>query len=237
MKKIVGILLFVLMTVAGYGFHIMPDGFEKRIDNGQGYQEFYFPNSGSETIRYKFTATPGSHVRGDMSRWVEFYPKVLTVRPGETGLLKVFAKSPVGTPEGEYGFHLDAMPIPVPKIGKDGKEIKANVGVKINASVEMIGYVGDLRPKLSLESYKVYDDNGKTKIDIAIKNDSPKRGVEYGVEIRGKNNSSVRRTLGRIYEGQTMKTTLELPGMKTRHPYEIEIYEDINYTAINKIKI
>ena len=235
-KVIIGILMGIIFNL-GFGFHIMPDGFEKRIDNGDGYQEFYFPNNSLETIRYKFSATPGSSVRKDMSQWVEFYPKVLTIKPGETGILKVYAKAPKTAEDGEYGFHLDSMPITVPKIGKDGKEIKANVGVKIRASIEMIGYVGDLKPILRVESYKIYEKDDKTKMDLNIRNMTPKRGVEYGVQIRGKNNTTVRKTIGRIYENQSMNITVDLDGMKKVHPYEIEIYEDINYTAISKIKI
>ncbi|MDX8335208.1 hypothetical protein [Candidatus Cetobacterium colombiensis] len=200
MKKLIT-LFFTIFNLISYSFHIMPDGFEKRIDNGQGYQEFYFPNNGLETLRYKFSASPGSDIRGDMSQWVEFYPKVLTVKPGETGLLKVFAKAPKQAKEGEYGFHLDSSLISIPNMKKDGSGIKSNVGIKINTSLEMIGYVGNLEPEIKIEKYRVYEENGKTKLDISIKNPSDKRGVEFGIQVKGKKNSLVRNTLGRIYEG------------------------------------
>ncbi|MGL5593198.1 MAG: hypothetical protein ACRDDH_15230, partial [Cetobacterium sp.] len=64
-----------------------------------------------------------------------------------------------------------------------------------------------------------------------------KRGVEFGIQVKGKNNTLVRNTLGRIYAEENKKITLELNGMKKNHPYEIEIFEDINYRTINKIKI
>ncbi|MGL4902498.1 MAG: hypothetical protein ACRC3I_05470, partial [Cetobacterium sp.] len=70
-----------------------------------------------------------------------------------------------------------------------------------------------------------------------LKNPSDKRGVEFGIQVKGKNNTLVRNTLGRIYAEENKKITLELNGMKKNHPYEIEIFEDINYRTINKIKI
>ena len=236
MKKLIT-LFFIILNIISYSFHIMPDGFEKRIDNGEGYQEFYFPNNGLETLRYKFAVSPGSNIRGDMSQWVEFYPKVLTVKPGETGLLKVFAKAPKEAKDGEYGFHLDSSLISIPNIKKDRTGIKSNVGIRINASLEMIGYIGNLEPLIKVDNYKIYEENGKTKLDIALKNPSDKRGVEFGIQVKGKNNTLVRNTLGRIYAEENKKITLELNGMKKNHPYEIEIFEDINYRTINKIKI
>ena len=236
MKRLIG-FLYIIITIITYSFHIMPDGFEKRIDNGEGYQEFYFPNNGLETLRYKFKMSPGSDIRGDMSPWIEFYPKVLTVKPGETGLLKVFAKAPKSAEDGEYGFHLDSSLISIPNIRKDGTGLKSNVGIRINASLEMIGYVGNLDPALEIEEYKIYEKNGITKLDIRIKNPSDKRGVEFGIQVKGKNNTLIRNTLGRIYQEEIKKITLDLDGMKKNQPYEIEIYEDINYKTINKIKI
>lgn len=236
MKKLIAVF-FTMLSLISYSFHIMPDGFEKRIDNGEGYQEFYFPNNGLETLRYKFDVSPGSDIRGDMSPWVEFYPKVLTVKPGETGLLKVFAKSPKSTKDGEYGFHLDSSVITVPSLNRGEKGIKSNVGIRIKASLEMIGYVGDLEPVIDIESHRVYRENGKTKLEMVLKNPSDKRGVEFGVQVKGRNNTSVRNTLGRIYQERSRKITLDLEGMELKDPYEIEIFEDINYKTINKIKI
>ena len=237
MKKIIMAVLGLFMYVAGYGFYMMPDGFEKRIDKGDGYQEFHFPNNTDRTMRYKFSATPGSKGRGDMSQWVEFYPKVLTIKPRETGLLKVYAKSPEGTPEGENGFHLESVPVDIPQIGKDGQEIRASVGMKIATALEMIGYVGDLEPKLQILNHRIYKEGGETKMDVTIKNNTPKRGVEYGIEVKGKNRVTMRINVGRIREGETSTVTLELKNMKEKDPYEINIFEDLSYKNLVKMDI
>lgn len=237
MKKFLIAIMGLFMYVVGFGFHIMPDSFEKRIDNGNGYQEFHFPNNSDRTIRYKFTAIPGSPGRGDMSQWVEFYPRVLTVRPKETGMLKVYAKSPAGTPDGEYGFHLETVPVDIPQIGKDGQEIRASVGMKIATAIEMIGYVGNLEPKLELLSHRIFEENGETKLEITLKNHTPKRGVEYGIEVKGKNRVNMRMEVGRIRIDETSTLVFDLKNMSEKDPYEINIFEDITYKNLVKMKI
>lgn len=236
MKKILIVFYFVIISIS-YSFHIVPTAFERNIDKGDGYQEFNFPNNSLETMRYKFSVSSGSKGRGDMSPWVEVFPEVLTIKPGETGVLKVYARSPEGTPIGEYGFHLDSTPVSIPKVGKDGKTIEANIGVKLAVSLEMIGYVGDLKPQLKILKHRIFEDNGKTKLEVTVKNNSPKRGVEYGFEVKGKNNSSVRKLVGRIYENQTVTTTFDLEGMKKGQPYELTIFEDISNAELEKIKL
>ncbi|MGL4866830.1 MAG: hypothetical protein ACRC4T_27350 [Cetobacterium sp.] len=236
MKKLI-LFLCLIVSCITFSFHIVPSGFEKRIDNGEGYQEFYFPNKSSKVMRYKFEVTPGSEIRGDMSPWVEIYPKILTIKPGETGMLKVYAKAPKNTPDGEYGFFLYCIPIAVPTLGKEGEKIEPNVAIKILASIEMVGYVGNLEPNLKIVNHRIFQENDVTKLEIKVKNDSIKRGVDYLVEIKGKNNTTTLVNLGRIYEGQTKTSTVELKNMKLKDPYEIKIIEDINYKEILKMKI
>ncbi|MGL5189624.1 MAG: hypothetical protein ACRC7S_08215 [Cetobacterium sp.] len=236
MKYIIFYLLLMLNTLS-YSFHIMPDIFEKRIDAGRGYSEFYFPNNGTETIRYKFSVEPGSSVRGDMSKWVDLYPKVLTVKSGDVGVLKVYAKSPAGTPIGEYGFHLNCVPVNIPNLEKGVTGVKANTGVNISASLELIGYVGDIPPKINLAKRELFTEDGKTKMRVTFKNESLKRGVEYGVEIKGRNKTVFRNSMGRIYENQTVTKVLNLEGMKIKDPYELTIYEEVTNLPIHKIKL
>lgn len=238
MKKYIVLIMWTIFYTLSYTFHIMPDSFEKRIDNGNGYQEFHFPNSSDKTIRYKFSALPGSPGRGDMSEWVEFYPRVLTIRAKETGLLRVYARSPEGTPEGEYGFHLETVPVDIPQLSKEGvMEVRASVGMKIATSLEMLGYVGNLEAKLEMLSHRVFQENGETKLEITLKNHTAKRGVEYGIEVKGRNRVNMRMEVGRIRIGETSTLVFDLKNMKEKDPYEINIFEDISYKNLVKITI
>ncbi|MGL4947377.1 MAG: hypothetical protein ACRC4X_06960 [Cetobacterium sp.] len=237
MRKKIFTLLFLILSLLTFSFQMSPISFEKRIDDGKGFKEFYFPNTGNKTIRYKFSCLPGSAHRGDMSSWVEVYPKVLTIKPEQTGILKVYVEAPKGTGDGEYGFFLDAMPIEILDKQETTKDISAASAVKIRAAIELVGYVGDLKPELKIEKTKVYQKNGKTNLDTTIKNLSSKRGAELTLIVKGKNNTVVRKELGRVGKSGTIDTTILLDTMKNSDPYEIELVESSNNNSVLKIKI
>lgn len=231
------ILVFFIVSLVTFSFQMSPISFEKRIDNGQGFKEFYFPNTGNKTIRYKFTPLPGSVHRGDMSKWVELYPKILTIKPEETGVLKVFIQAPKEAPEGEYGFLLDSLPIEVLDKDEQSKDIKAASTVKIRTAIELVGYIGDIRPILKLEKYKIFSKDKNIDIDFIFKNNSDKRGVELTALIKGKNNKVIRRDLGRVGKSKELETIIELKGVSERDFYELEIVETSTNISLLKTKI
>lgn len=237
MRKNSLILVFFIVSLVTFSFQMSPISFEKRIDKGQGFKEFYFPNTGNKTIRYKFTSLPGSAHRGDMSKWVELYPKILTIKPEQTGVLKVFVQAPKETPEGEYGFLLDSLPIEVLDKDEQSKDIKAASTVKIRAAIELVGYVGDIKPILKLEKYKISSKGKNIDIDFILKNNSDKRGVELTALIKGKNNKTLRRDLGRIGKSKELETAIELKGVSERDFYELEIIETSTNISLLKTKI
>ena len=237
MKKLI-ILLGMFGSLVSYGFHMLPSGFDKRIDNGSGYMEYYFPNAGNKTIRYKFSSLPGSEHRGDMSEWVELYPKILTIRPEETGVLKVFIEPPKGIADGEYGFFLDAMPIEVIERGKaeEGK-IGASPSVKIRASIELVGYVGDLKGDLDLVSKKLYTKNGKNYLEVKVKNKTLKRGLTLEAKVKGSNDRVKTQLMGRLVENGQLISTIELDTLEGKRPVEIEFLEEIDKNLIKKYRL
>ncbi|MGL5279115.1 MAG: hypothetical protein ACRC8M_08620 [Cetobacterium sp.] len=237
MRKRICFIYFFILSLVAFSFQMSPIFFEKRIDDGKGFREFYFPNTGNKTIRYKFTPLPGSSHRGDMSKWVELYPKVLTIKPEQVGVLKVFVQAPKGTPEGEYGFLLDSLPIEVLDKSEESSDIKAASAVKIRAAIELVGYVGDIKPQLKLEQSKVYLKDKNVNLDLSFKNLSDKRGVELTAVIKGKNDKVLRRDLGRIGKNGEVKTTIDLKGMSEKDPYEIELIEASTNISILKAKI
>lgn len=237
MRKNSLILIFFIVSLVTFSFQMSPISFEKRIDKGQGFKEFYFPNTGNKTIRYKFTPLPGSAHRGDMSKWVELYPKILTIKPEQTGVLKVFVQAPKETPEGEYGFLLDSLPIEVLDKDEQSKDIKAASAVKIRAAIELVGYVGDIKPILKLEKYKVSSKGKNTDVDFILKNDSSKRGVELTALVKGKNDKIIRKDLGRIGKIGELKGNIELKDMIEKDIYEVDFIETSTNVSILKVKI
>lgn len=237
MKKSIFIINFFFITLIAYSFQMTPISFEKNIDKENGFKEFYFPNNSSKTIRYKFSILPGSSNRKDMSKWIEYYPKVLIIKPEEVGVLKIFVKSPKETQEGEYGFFLDILPIDILSKDLEEEKIKAASSIKIRAAVEMVGYVGDIEPEIVISSYRVYSENSKEQLETIIENSSNKRGGEITLLIKGKNSQLIRKDLGRISKNGKLKIITELKGIKKRDLYELEIIETLTNKTLKKINI
>ncbi len=234
MKRLI-LLIGIMMSVLSYGFYMIPAGFDKRIDNGEGYMEYRFPNPGNKTIRYKFEALPGSAHRKDMSKWTEIYPKILTIKPEQTGVLKVFVEAPKGAAEGEYGFFLDAMPIEVIERGKaEEGQVAAGSAVKIRAAIELVGYVGDLKANVELVNKKIYEKDGKKYMDITLKNRTSKRGLTLEARVKGSNNKIKSQLLGRLVANGEITTTIPLEELKGARPAEIEFVEEIGQNTVKK---
>ena len=82
MKKIKYLLfiLLVILSTASYAMKLRPIGFDKRIDEGNGFQEFTVTNTSSEIMRFKaFVKSTGKDT--DISKLISIYPKVFTVEP------------------------------------------------------------------------------------------------------------------------------------------------------------
>lgn len=237
MRKKLGLLYFLLINLVAFGFQMSPISFEKRIDQGRGFEEFYFPNNGTKAIRYKFDSLPGSAHRGDMSQWVELYPKILTIRPEEVGVLKVYVQSPEGTPEGEYGFFLDALPIEVLDKSEYVKDIQAASAVKIRAAIEMVGYVGDIQPELKLQSKYIYTKDRKLNIDMELRNLSDKRGAEITAVVKGFDGVLERKDVGRIGIKGELRSNIELDIIKENQLVGIDFVESSTNISILKVDL
>lgn len=229
---------FLLIISSTFSFHITPTFFEKRIDGPGGYQEFILKNTSTETLRYKIAFLPGLGKFGHMDKWVEYNPKIITIKPQSQSILKVYVKAPKGTPEGEYSTLLNARTIPVPKLEKQPNEVAAAARLGLNISVEIVGHVGDLVANLDVTNLKVSEDgNGKAIVTFDIKNNTPKRGVYYSVEILESNQNFETVEKGRIGVGKTDKVKITLDKMKKRDVVGVRIRETATRKEITNKKL
>ncbi|MHA4990821.1 fimbrial biogenesis chaperone [Cetobacterium somerae] len=145
MKKITMIItIFILIVSNIFCFDINTTLFDKRVDNGDGYKEIVFKNKYPESVRYKVKVIKSDDNKKDMSSWVEISPAVLNIGPLSERVLKIFAKSPNGTKEGEYSFKLQIEPIVIPTISKVKEAgVKGNSSISFVPIIEMFGYVGN----------------------------------------------------------------------------------------------
>lgn len=183
MKKII-FLILMIFSINIFGFQISPDYFEQRFDGEGAFQEYTLKNESSGTIRYRFNALPAATKEKNMADWVTIQPKNMILKPGESKQIKVFAKAPEGTPIGDYAFYLAVESITIPELLKTDKEnqsleVKNSMG--INISIQMFGWVGNLPAKVKVDGLNIYEKDKELYIKGSIKNETPKRFVNYKI--------------------------------------------------------
>ena len=231
------LLFFLLIFYTTIPFHIAPTFFEKRIDAGGGYQEFIMYNNSTKTQRFKVTVLPGTgEFNGHMDKWIEYNPKIITIKPKSQSAIKVYIKAPKGTPEGEYSTFLNFKSVPVPDITKDdGKTAAAAANIGLNINMEVVGYVGDLKSKLEITNLKVTENNeGQAVVSFKVKNNTLKRGIWYNIDVMSGNESHESVEKGRIGIGKTDEVTLTMKNMKKRDVVGVRLRDSSTYEDITK---
>lgn len=168
------IFIFLGTTQMIFSMSIGPIYFSQRIDGNGGYQEYEIDNPTFSNKRYKIqllSSAENKKERDEINKWIEVYPKVLTVPPKSTGKIKVLIKASSNAKVGEYEFTLLPTPITIPTLenSKNDKKI-ANVAVKapLHFSMGLKGYVGDLGSlEKDLKIEKVKTNSG---LKVKIKN-------------------------------------------------------------------
>lgn len=233
-------LLMLLFYTTTFSFHITPTFFEQRIDKSGGYQEFILTNNSTKTQRFKVTALPGTgRYNGDSDKWIEYSPKIITIKPQSKSVLKVFIKAPKNTEEGEYSSFLNFVSVPVPELEKsDGQTVAAAARMGLDVSIEIIGYVGNLKPKLEIVDIKTSENSdGKTELAFKVKNNTDKRGVWYNVDVLRGNENYESMERGRIGVGKSDEFKMVLKDMKRKDIVGVRLRESSTYEEITKKKM
>ena len=154
------ILLFFIFSINILAYtNISPLNFDKRIDGEGGYKEYTLFNNTKKRLTYKIYVEKKQN-NFDMTEWVELYPKVISLRAGESRKIKVLITSPSGLPEGEYLTNLCVKEIETP--GEVNKDVK----IFTNLKIELAGYIGDLKPILEIKKI----DKNNNIININLRN-------------------------------------------------------------------
>lgn len=189
LKASISIFLFLCISLSSYSFRLDNIYYNQRIDGEDGgYREFYIVNQYLQKQRYKINILPGND--NDGSKFVEVYPKVITVDPKGKGTVKVFMKAPKGTKIGEYKFNLQFQPINIPTLAKNKDGLTTGTAnINIAPVIELKGYVGDVdfSKVLDFKDLKIeYKENKGVVVTGKISNNSH-AGIDFGAEAYGKN--------------------------------------------------
>lgn len=153
------ILMFLFLSLKVFAYiNITPITFDERIDKDGGAKNYIISNSSKKIKRYRVYVEPVEE-KNDMTNWVEWYPKSLSLKPGESKEIKVLITAPSDAKRGEYTTKLCVKELETPMH-------KENINILTNLKMELAGYVGDIEPKILVKE-QIAD---KNKLRITIKN-------------------------------------------------------------------
>lgn len=138
-----------------------------------------------------------------------FYPKIMSVEPGQEGLIRVGLKAPVGPTERTYRLFIEEMPGPPVPRTESGAQI--NVLLRFGAPI----FVAPQQPRDGLEMAAPQVEKGT--LTFKVRNSGNRHQVVQGIDIKGHDGQGAEvfaLTLADRYllTGTTKSYTASIPG-------------------------
>ena len=238
-RKIFLTFLFFMIWVCSFSYiNLSPTTLDKNIKAG-AYQEFNLYNDTTIPFRYKITpvAMTDNELVKDMSKWVEVYPKIVTVNPTESKKFKVYIKADKNAETGDYGTFLNIRQMSAPKLkGEEEQNIGAGMVIMVNLNMGIYGYVGEKEPKIETTEPTVYKKGEKSFLKMKLANKT-NRLIRVKVEVEGKRNYFY--TIGetRAFKGQTLEFDHEIKRLENNKANKVIITDVETGKVIKEIKI
>lgn len=154
--------IFFLLIKITFGYtNIAPLYLDENIDGEGAYKEYILTNNTQKTLKYRVYVEKKQD-NMDMSKWVEIYPKVITLKAGEKEKIKLFVQAPENAKKGEYTTNLCIKEIENP-INKSKQQLQ----ILTNLKIELAGFVGEKIGKIKVDKIGIGE--------IAIENIGYKR--------------------------------------------------------------
>ena len=238
-KLILKFLLFTAVSLSASAYiNLSPTTLDKNIKAG-AYQEFTLFNDTTIPFRYKITPMAMTENKKviDMSKWIEVYPKIVTVKPTEAKKFKVYVKADKGALEGDYGAFLSIKQMSAPKLkGEEAENLGAGMVVMVNLNMGIYGYVGDEVPKIEVTEPSVYKKEGKSFLKMKVKNKT-NRLVKINVEIEGRKNYFYTVGETRAFKGETLVFDHEIKSLGDKKANKIVITDVETEKIIEEVKL
>ena len=109
-----------------------------------------------------------------MSKWVNFYPRSITLAPGESGKIQVSIASNSKIENGEYSAVLGIRELPLYE--KVTKEKSSGLGILTDLKLVINGYAGNISPKLTFSNLKLEVNPNKISLNGIVENRGERRG-------------------------------------------------------------
>lgn len=238
-KLFLKFLLFTAVSLSASAYiNLAPTTLDKNIKAG-AYQEFTLFNDTTIPFRYKITPMAMTENKKviDMSKWIEVYPKIVTVKPTEAKKFKVYVKADKGALEGDYGAFLSIKQMSAPKLkGEETENLGAGMVVMVNLNMGIYGYVGDETPKIETTAPVIYKKDGKSFLKMKVKNKT-NRLVKINVEIEGKRNYFYTVGETRAFKGETLVFDHEIKNLGDKKANKIIITDVETEKIIEEVKL
>ena len=168
-------LFFIIFKLSLSYINIHPTFFDKPIDFEGSYQEFTLFNQSSDTVLYRIYCEPyKDSSNNDMSKWVNFYPRSITLAPGESGKIQVSIASNSKIETGEYSAVLGIRELPLYE--KVIKETLSSIGILTDLKLVINGYAGNISPKLTFSNLNLEISSNKISLNGVVENRGERRG-------------------------------------------------------------
>lgn len=144
----------IIFSIHSYAYiNIYPLTFDKRIDRLGEVQEFNLYNGTLKPLKYEIYIDKSTKYK-DMSNWIEYYPKVITIKPGKEEILKIYIQSPKGTEKGEYSAILGIKELYFPDEEAMRKK-ESSLKIMTDLKIELFGFVGDIVSDLKIQNLSI----------------------------------------------------------------------------------
>lgn len=236
MKKIKLMLMFLLVSYSALAFKMEGITFNKSLKDG--YKEFIIHNEGTKKIRYRVFVRPSG--KEDITDCIEVFPKIITIEPKSSQVLKMFGKAKRELENKEYPFYLEFQQIVIPTLGKsDGQTISGTSTMSLAPSVEMKGHGGviDYSQALNLENMKFYkDEKGNLMLDAELVNNSH-GAIEIGLNFYNRDRSIlVSKGMGVVPANSNKKVTIDVSTFTSESDIKYVIFYDDSFAEIKVIE-
>lgn len=229
-------LMFLLVSYSALAFKMEGITFNKSLKDG--YKEFIIHNEGTKKIRYRVFVRPSGEE--DVTDCIEVFPKIITIEPKSSQVLKMFGKAKRELENKEYPFYLDFQQIVIPTLGKnDGQTISGTSTMSLAPSLEMKGYGGeiDYSKALDLQNLKFYkDEKGNLMLDAELVNNSH-GAIEIGLNFYNRDRSIlVSKGMGVVPANSNKKVTIDVSTFTSESDIKYVIFYDDSFAEIKVIE-
>lgn len=159
------------LSVGIFGVELSPTTFRFSLEERQT-QELNIINTGNKSLRYKvFLERPKDQTNEDLylGEWVRFYPKILSVPPKSTRVVRFRAAIPkdVKLEDGEYRALLsleeitpkeDAAPAQLETEDEEEGGTQFDLKTLFTYQLSLYGETGELKPKLEFRNLNIKTD-------------------------------------------------------------------------------